>query len=383
MQAKEKYKVIIIGSGPAGSTAALTLAEAGVSVLILEKEKLPRYKTCGGGIIGLAADNLPIEINGLAMRQIFKANVNEILSEKEFTPERRKPIIRMVMRDEFDNALVNRAVEVGAEFKDECEVTDIKKEKTGIQVITNNGKFRAEFLICADGATGISSRLYNKKIKRIPAVELEAEVDSKTFSRFQESARFDFGIPQKGYAWVFPKDRHLSIGVLAYEHESENLNKILQSYLDYLGIGKINSSKKHGYFIPQLKRKEMYFDDRIYLIGDAAGLTDPITAEGISYAVRSGLASANALLDSSFESIYSLTLFKRYIKQLLIEIRSAKLVSIFVYKYPKMRKLLFKLYGSKLCNLMIDISQAERNYTRLISNPMSYVKLIKYVFVKK
>lgn len=382
MKSGKHYKVIVIGSGPAGTNSAIRLAENGIPVLLLEKEKLPRYKTCGGGLISIATLNLPKDLKTPYDKEIFNVIIRENLSNKSFRLIRPEPIIKMVMRDSFDNALVNLAEAKGVDIKDNCEVTNIYEYEDGLKISTNKGDYTADFLIGADGGTGITTRLYNTNVNRIPAVELEAEVDRDTFAKFSGNARFDFGIPPKGYGWVFPKAAHLSIGVLAYEKDSYNLNKTLQNYLNYLGINNTISGKKHGYFIPQLNGKGLFFNKRIYLVGDAAGLTDPITSEGISYAIRSGLITADSLIDGDFESLRVLPLFKQRINKLLMDIKSAKFAANFIYRYPVIRKLLFSLYGYKLCNLMIDISENKRNYTKIIQNPISYLKLVKYVFIR-
>jgi flavin-dependent dehydrogenase len=119
------YDAIIIGGGVAGTSAAYFLAKGGKNVLLLEKEKLPRYKTCGGGVISRISDILPYEINPIVDKKMYTADIFDHVNNIGFHVKRDEPIINMTMRENLDYFMLEKASEQNAICKDEETVTDI------------------------------------------------------------------------------------------------------------------------------------------------------------------------------------------------------------------------------------------------------------------
>lgn len=383
----QMYDVIVIGAGVAGSSAAYHLASAGLKVLVLEKEKLPRYKTCGGGVINRAAELLPFSIEPVVERVLSRADIFDHSNNLHYKVERSNPVIFMVMRADFDNFLLSKALEDGAVVHDESDVIDLESTSDCVEVKTKRENFKAKFVIAADGATGVSARCMSIKNNSYKAAALEVEVNTSQniFDQYKNTARFDYGFVPHGYAWVFPKKKHLSIGVALMKKTNQSLHKWLEKYFGVLSIGEkdILKKEKHGYVIPLASKLSNYSMERVLFAGDALGLADPITAEGISFAIESGQLAAQAIIGSSFNPENARQEYKEKLTPVFKELNSANFLSFFVYGSERLRKFVFKYYGKRLSELMTDIIMNEKTYYELVRNPLNYFKLLRPGFFFK
>ncbi len=379
------FDVIVVGGGPAGASAAYQLSKNGTRVLLFEKEKIPRYKTCGGGIVGRIKNILPFDFEEIIEKKCFSVNVICHHDSLKFVSEKKEPIIMMTMRENFDHFLISKVKSFGTVVKDECEVKNVYNDNDGVIAETIKGKFKAKFLISADGAIGKISKknlVYNHNFN-LPALEYEVLVEKNIYLKFCQGARFDFDIISDGYGWVFPKRDHLSIGVISMKRKNLNLNKILDEYLKILGIENFLKVEKHGFIIPISNRKENYSQDRILFTGDSVGLADPVTAEGITNSILSGFFAADSIIQGNFNKNLVAKYYNKKIKQeILHENKYAKIISTIIYNFPRLRFILFRLYGQKLCELITDIFIEKKKYSTQLLNPLNYLKLIKYIFVQ-
>ncbi len=374
------YDVIIIGSGVAGTTAGYFLACADNKVLILDKERLPRYKTCGGGVIARVMELLPYSLDNVVERKINLAEVYDHSVDVQFKIERSNPFIFMTMRKELDFLMLSKAVSSNAVYHSNTEVTNLTRFDDCVEVITERESYKARYIIGADGAAGITTNVLGikKMFKKIPAVENEIFVDDLTLERFSKTARFDFGIIPRGYGWVFPKEDHLSIGVLSHSNTGINLNMHIKDYLDRLGIRDIEKNESHGYVIPVLNKHKKFNFGRILLVGDAAGLADPLTAEGISYAIESGRYAAEAILKCGDNVELVNENYENYLSRVIRELKYARLLSNFFYSTSPFRNYVMRKFGYRISNLMTDIISGEANYSRVMKNPTNYLKLLNF-----
>ncbi|MFZ0455151.1 MAG: geranylgeranyl reductase family protein [Ignavibacteriaceae bacterium] len=373
------YDVIIAGSGPAGASAAFVLAKAGKKVLVLEKETLPRYKTCGGGLTFKGMELIPFDLSKIIEREFDSISINDFEADVSLLTKRDKPVVSMTMRSDLDYHLMKEAEKEGAELRDNYEIKIINYSGDRIEVFNKKeDKYSSKFFIAADGVLSLAAKKYFGEYygKRIPALEYEIYLDDDILSQFTKIPRFDFGIVPYGYGWVFPKKDHLSIGVLSMKLKNGNLNKYFSKYLGALGINKVNRAERHGFVIP-INHRNKFSENRILLAGDAAGFIDPITAEGISFAVLSGRLAAESIIKGNMDpEIISREYNNQVSKKILPEIKAGKFLSKFIYGYRGLRIWIVKLYGKKLSELMTDVVMGNKKYSELLKDPLNYFKLL-------
>jgi geranylgeranyl reductase family protein len=364
-----RYDVAVVGAGPAGSTAAFHLARAGLRVALLEREPVPRYKTCGGGLVGRAIRWLPGPVAPAVERVCREIVVGLAPRGLAFSCRRPDPLITMTMRSALDALLARSAAEAGAELLAPCAVTSVEPGGDGVRLGTPRGPLHAEFVVGADGATGTVARAAGWDARRhaIPAIEVEARVDDATLARLGQAARFDFGVPPRGYAWVFPKAGHLSIGVLTTRRGSHDLARSLWQYLAQLGIRPLHV-ERHGYVIPTRRANGPLARGRLLAVGDAAGLADPLTAEGISFAALSGRLAARALVRGGLDQARTRDRYERAVaRHILPELRAAGVLARFVYGPPPVQNAVYRTLGPRLAAAVADVAAGTRSWRQVLS----------------
>jgi geranylgeranyl reductase family protein len=365
MSSLRSYDVVVVGAGPAGSSSAFVLARQGVRVALVEKAPMPRYKTCGGGIVSRALRLLPFDVSDAIERQCHVAELNLADAGMYFSVARDYPLVSMTMRDNFDYLLYRAAATAGADVVDGCRVLDVVRHNGTVEVVTDKYPLICRFVIGADGGRSIVARKagWKNRTKVIPLVEWEVPVNEDLLETFSRSARFEFGPVPAGYAWIFPKKHHLSVGLGSYDPGRLSLRSTLQQFLSQSGIKANGGAEHHGYFIPVGLRKGGFAKGRVLLAGDAAGFIDPVTGEGITHAVMSGQSAARAVVKGDFrpedvkESYYS-----ELRKSILPELRWARFLAAILYGSGKIRNLLFRQYGQELAEAVTDIIVGEKSY---------------------
>ncbi len=292
------FDVIVIGAGPAGASAARSTSNAGLSTLLIEKQKLPREKRCGGGISAAAIKELdfPLPERVIERRCYGMWGIqNNILTEVRVD----QCVATMVSRPTFDAFLVEKAVEAGARIAEAEACREIRVLTDYVIVMTEKAEYQAALVIGADGVSSVVARSVRPKWRRREMrFCLVADVPSTPDSidrKMRNLAELRYGFIRDGYAWAFPKKDHISFGIGGAMSDAKSLRRDFAAYLKLHGIDGEVPSK--GCFIPVTEFRHDVVADRLMLCGDAAGFVDCFNGEGIRYAVASGrLAGRTAAL---------------------------------------------------------------------------------------
>jgi geranylgeranyl reductase family protein len=288
------FDCIVVGAGPAGGTVAYHLAKRGRSVLLLERESLPRYKPCGGGVSPSVAEWFDFDFSPAISLHAKTIRYTWNMEDRVDVPLENVEPIWMVRRDVFDHFLVQQGQKQGVELKDSTTVTGIEWQGDRWQVNTATGSFTGKYLVAADGAKGNLAKLLGfKDRKRRLAGALEVETPA---TGDDWVVHFEFGMVKNGYIWNFPKADGYSIGIGTFRGgEGQDFKKILDEYGTNLFGVDIKSVNQYGHPLCLWDGDQKLHTQNAVLVGEAACVVDPLTAEGIRPSIFSGVKAAAAI----------------------------------------------------------------------------------------
>ena len=373
------FDAAIIGAGPAGGSAALALARRGFAVVLLDQAAVPRYKACGGGVLHRACKFLPPGAEAVMERSFDSVALNFLGTKMSFVTTRTEPIVWLTMRADLDGLLARAAEKTGAQLIQSCRVNKVEVRADFVEIIADREIFRARFVIAADGVHSATAKAagWSELPALAPALEYEISLPDEDFARLSQRPRFDFNAIDAGYAWIFPKRTHLSAGILSTRRKTTCLQTQLADYLQQLGVTRVLKIEKHGWLIPLAPRREPLARGRVLLAGDAAGLVDPVLAEGISHALQSGQLAAAALAEGRLDVAKVSPLYQRLLEEkILCELRAGRWLANILYQHPRIRNGAFKLRGQRLCEFVTDVVMGQRTYRDAVKQPSSYLKLL-------
>lgn len=294
--------IIVVGAGPAGSSCAEALAKRGFKVKILEKERLPRYKACGGAIPIEMVDQFKIP-HEIIQRYFSSLNLYHISTDLVIE---RKGEGAVLWRSDLDAFLTERALNQGALLEENTVVRNVIRKNNKIKIKTNKGEFTADWIIAADGVNSVVLRDcgWRKFLRtelaltithemQLPVNLIEERLGEKQLHIFFGKKFFG-----TGYGWLFPKRDVVSVGwgcrFTDIRNSKQQFNHFIELVSDKIKGGKL--LRKAAHIIPVGIRS--LYKDRVVAVGDAAGLVDPLSGKGIIYAAWSGQIAGQVLKDA-------------------------------------------------------------------------------------
>ena len=276
--------MLVVGGGPAGSTTAYRLAEAGASVLLVDKARFPRDKPCGGGLTVRAVRQCPVDPSPVVEAEV---DVLELRFRYGDAVERRasKPVIRMTQRRRLDAFLLDAARERGVEVRE------------GTTIDVTNAP--ADVVIGADGANGTTARAVGLGEGIMHGVAYEGNIPYGPISkeRYGHRAIVELGEIPGGYGWVFAKGDHVNVGVGAWQSEGPRIREHLARVCLAHHLSPEQLESVRGHRLPMRRPGVRIAGERALLVGDAAGLIDPISGDGMYECFVSSKLATAAVLD--------------------------------------------------------------------------------------
>jgi len=287
-------RVAVLGGGPAGAFAAERLANAGLETIVID-EKLAWEKPCGGGLTYKAYNQYPFLIDNDTPKKFITETYLAAPKAGAVKMGLSRPLV-IYSRLDLNRMLLERAENAGAQLE-KTRVLEIERAGRGWMLKTQHGSLDADFCIVATGARNPLRNVGTQWTAADTMYALGYYVPS-----LQDHIDIQFLPNLEGYIWVFPRCGHLSVGICGKGESAQSLRGRLERYMNEKGIS-YKGASFYGHMLPSLEspgwKKNRVAGEGWMAVGDAGGLVDPITGEGLYYAMRSGDLASQVVLNES------------------------------------------------------------------------------------
>jgi geranylgeranyl reductase family protein len=263
---------------------------------MLDRAEFPRDKPCGGVVTVRAAELLPFDISPVVERVVSGIHLT-VRQSHGLTRRSSQDLVYLTQRRHLDTFLVDRALDAGATLRQRSQVKEVERLRSHIDVRTVDETFSGSNLVVADGANGRTAKLADIDVKFWHHIALEGNITPRggVPQMWQDAIGLDVGGIAGGYGWIFPKGDHLNIGLGGWRHAGPTLRERLDRLVRYYGFDTSEVWGLRGHYLPLRKPGSPLADGNVLLVGDAAGLVDPMSDEGIHSAIWSGRSAAHHL----------------------------------------------------------------------------------------
>jgi len=360
-------RVAILGGGPAGAFAAERLASAGLQVVLFD-EKLAWEKPCGGGLTYKAYSQYPFLLDNPTPKHFVRETVLAAPHAGDVSLKLDDPLV-IYSRYDLNRLLLERAERAGASIE-KARVRELCRQGSGWSIRTNLGNADADFCIVATGA---------RNPLREMGTQLKAEDSMSALGYYvpgqQEKIHIEFLPRLEGYIWIFPRCGHMSVGICGKGEPASSLRKRLEQFMIEREIP-YKQGSFYSHLLPSLQAGS-WRDNRVtgegwLAVGDAAGLVDPITGEGLYYAIRSADLAVRALLSEVSGLAEKMTQYRRLLRRDFaadLEFGSKLARRVFLGKFlwasVPARMVQFTRRSPRFSNIMQDLFSGRQPYLDL------------------
>ncbi len=266
-------------------------------MLLVDRARFPRDKPCGGGLTGRALRAIPVDPSPVVERDVDRFELR-LRYGASFARAHTVPLIRMTQRRRLDAHLVEQAQAAGAELREGARVDDVAIDDTGVVARVGGTPVRATVVVGADGANGVVARAAGLGDDIVHGVALEGNVplDALSVEQLERTAVIELATLPGGYGWVFPKGDHANLGVGGWGSEGPRLRDHLARLARAHGVSPTALSDVRGHRLPMRRLGAAPARGPVLLVGDAAGLVDPLSGDGMYEAFTSARLAAQAIL---------------------------------------------------------------------------------------